>query len=192
LASASEDTTILVWSPGDLTAPLSAKLAQRELAECWKQLANPDPAAAWPALWRMQIAPACSLALLQGAIPVVPPPDPRRVQRLLADLDAKVFAVRQKAEEELKGLGELASEAVRLLLQANPSLEVEKRARRILAEQALDTEPERLRLVRAVTVLEQIGSPQARKLLQAWSRGAEGALLTREAKAALHRLNQRR
>ena len=48
--------------------------------------------------------------------------------------------------------------------------------------------PERLRIQRAVMVLEQIGTPEARQLLEKLSKGAEGALLTEEARAALKRL----
>jgi hypothetical protein len=43
-----------------------------------------------------------------------------------------------------------------------------------------------------VAALEQIGSPEARKVLAVLSAGAAGARLTREAKAALERLKPRR
>jgi hypothetical protein len=41
-------------------------------------------------------------------------------------------------------------------------------------------------------VLEHIGSPDARRLLDELSKGAEGSRQTREAKAALARLAQRK
>ena len=45
-----------------------------------------------------------------------------------------------------------------------------------------------LRCFRAVAVLEQIGTPEAKQLLLNLSEGAPEARLTREAKAALGRL----
>jgi hypothetical protein len=66
-----------------------------------------------------------------------------------------------------------------------------RRAERLLAAaEALSGSSEGLRILRAVMVLEYIGTPEAQKVLQAWSRGAEGALLTREAKASLARLHK--
>jgi hypothetical protein len=45
-----------------------------------------------------------------------------------------------------------------------------------------------LRLLRAVEALEHVGTPEARQLLEALSRGAREARLTREAQASLRRL----
>ena len=46
---------------------------------------------------------------------------------------------------------------------------------------------DRLRAYRAVEVLERIGTPEARRLLSTYARGAPGALLTTAAEAALKR-----
>ena len=51
--------------------------------------------------------------------------------------------------------------------------------------------PEELQLLRALEVLEMIGTAEARKVLERLARGAEECDLTREAKAALERLGQR-
>ena len=45
--------------------------------------------------------------------------------------------------------------------------------------------PDRLRQLRAVEVLERIGNPDAKKLLQSLTRGVPEAALTRESAAAL-------
>ena len=44
--------------------------------------------------------------------------------------------------------------------------------------------------LRAVAVLERIGTPQARRVLATLAGGAEGARLTREAQASLQRLRR--
>jgi hypothetical protein len=50
---------------------------------------------------------------------------------------------------------------------------------------------EAVRQLRAVAVLERIGSDDARALLRTLADGAEGASLTQEAKASLARLAKR-
>jgi hypothetical protein len=54
------------------------------------------------------------------------------------------------------------------------------------------TRLEEVRMVRAVEVLERADLPEARRLLVALAGGDTGARLTREAKAALERLDRRR
>jgi hypothetical protein len=50
--------------------------------------------------------------------------------------------------------------------------------------------PEDLRHIRAVEVLEGLGTPEARNLLEELAKGAADATLTREAKASLRRLGK--
>jgi WD40 repeat protein len=190
LASASADTTILVWSWGGLTPSLPVKLDKQTQRLAWKQLADPDPRVAWAAIARLQADPDSSTALLHKALSAVPATDPKVVQRLLQDLDTDEFDLRQKAEEQLQKLGDRATAGLQRFLDSKPPLEAAHRAERLLAAAESANTPERLRMLRSVTVLEKIGTPEARKVLQAWSRGAEGALLTREARAALHRLQR--
>ena len=51
--------------------------------------------------------------------------------------------------------------------------------------------PDRLQALRAIEALEQIGSPDARKVLDTLAKGMPESRQTREAKAALDRLQQR-
>jgi hypothetical protein len=51
--------------------------------------------------------------------------------------------------------------------------------------------PQRLRQVRAVELLERIGTPESRKILENLAGGVPAAWLTQEAKAALARLATR-
>ncbi|MBV8614227.1 MAG: hypothetical protein JOY66_10715, partial [Acetobacteraceae bacterium] len=50
--------------------------------------------------------------------------------------------------------------------------------------------PEELRACRGIEVLERIGTPPARAVLEALADGAESAVLTREARLALARLTR--
>jgi hypothetical protein len=49
---------------------------------------------------------------------------------------------------------------------------------------------EQLRTVRAIELLERIGGSDARQVLDSLAQGAPGALPTREAAAALKRINR--
>jgi hypothetical protein len=73
-------------------------------------------------------------------------------------------------------------------LGKKPSLEMERRLRRLL--DALEAEPtlRQLFVLRAVHVLELQGSATARKVLREWSAGTTGLRLTEEARGALARL----
>jgi hypothetical protein len=71
------------------------------------------------------------------------------------------------------------------------SAEVKRRVEHVL-ESADRLTPELLRQMRAVEVLEHLDTPEARELLARLAGGADGALQTREAQAALARLKARR
>jgi hypothetical protein len=79
------------------------------------------------------------------------------------------------------------------LIERKPSLEVYLRAQRLLREHAanpLNYTPDELRQIRAVAVLEHIGSGEAQALLKKLA-GGTPALLTAEALASLERLRSR-
>jgi len=68
-----------------------------------------------------------------------------------------------------------------------PPLEVQRRVESLLTK----LEQTSVRSLRAVEVLEYIGSPEAKNVLETLATGAEGARLTKEAKASLERLDKR-
>jgi hypothetical protein len=74
-------------------------------------------------------------------------------------------------------------------LAANPPLETRQRLEDLLKQMTGDVlQGERLRVYRAVEVLERIGTAEARQVLQALADGAPGAMVTKTARAALERL----
>jgi hypothetical protein len=93
------------------------------------------------------------------------------VRRLIDQLDDDRFSVRQTATEELERLGPAAAVAVRKTLATKPSLEVRVRLERLLRIWGEDAEyspnsPYKRRLSRAIQVLERIGTPKARAVLE--------------------------
>ncbi|MCI0461676.1 MAG: hypothetical protein L0Z62_32395, partial [Gemmataceae bacterium] len=133
-----------------------------------------------------------SVPFLSGKLRPVPRLDPREVPRLLAELDSPRYALRDRAARRLEELAELAEPFLRQALEAGPPLEVRRRLERLVRrlEEAPGPAgmPGGLRILRAIEVLEQAGTREARRLLQELADGAAGAWQTREAQAALARL----
>ncbi len=189
LACAGSNATVLVWRLLEIYCgdTLTAKLDPKHLDRLWTDLANEDAAKAYQAVFTLIFGDKDAMPFLQERLRPAVPPDAQRIARLLAELDADEFTVREKASQELKQLGELAQPALQKALTGQPSAEVEQRVQALLHKHSPPT-PERLRVQRAVMVLEQIGTAEARQLLETLAKGAEGALLTEEALAASKRM----
>jgi hypothetical protein len=116
-------------------------------------------------------------------------PDGKQVERWLKDLDHAAFAVRDLAGQELQKQGDVVLPALRSALDAGPSLEMGRRLTRLieLAEEERCSS-EALRTLRAIEMLEHVGSEEARTVLKALANGAPTGRLTHEAKASLQRL----
>jgi len=134
-------------------------------------------------------APADTAKYFAERVKPVEALDPKRVQRLLADLDRDEFAVREAASNALEGLDQQAIPYLEATLENTKSAEVFGRVKKILERRwGAAIPPEQLRQVRAVMVLERIGDGESKNLLKQWADGPAGALLTMEAAAALKRL----
>src|SRR5205807_10310956 len=101
------------------------------------------------------------------------------------------FARREVATKELMRLRDEVEAALQQTLRQSPSPETSRRIKAILSSPAPAPTGETLRTVRAVGVLEHIATTDARDLLKKLAAGAPEARLTREAKAALERLDKR-
>jgi hypothetical protein len=89
-------------------------------------------------------------------------------------------------------LGTAIEPALRQAERSRPPLEVRRRLETILkATQEKRLAVEELRCLRAIRVLEQIGTPEARRLLEDISCGARGFVRTEASRAALRRLGKR-
>lgn len=120
--------------------------------------------------------------------------DTRTISQLVADLDSDRFETRQHASEQLEKLAELAEPALHRALQDKPPLERRQRIDQLLEKLAVQRDtpsPERLRMLRALEALEQMQTPDARRALEEYAKGAAAADLTQEANAALGRLAKR-
>jgi hypothetical protein len=100
--------------------------------------------------------------------------------------------VRENATQELTRIGKPAEQAVRDALEKTSSAEVRRRAETILdgLKTGATASPETMRTPRALEVLEKVGTPDARKVLEELAKGAGDTPLAREAKAALERMGK--
>jgi RNA polymerase sigma factor (sigma-70 family) len=188
LASGSCDSTVLLWDVAAATAgrTAAARLSAEQREMRWRHLAG-DAAQAYTSALTLAADPAGTVGFLKKQLRPVSPADEPRLARLLGDLDDPSFAVRDKATRELEHLGPGAEPLFRKALAQARSLEVRRRIER----QIQQLEIGQRRDVRAVEVLEMIGTPEARQILEALSGGLADATLTREAKASLQRLANR-
>jgi hypothetical protein len=115
-----------------------------------------------------------------------------RVRKLLADLDADDFDVRDRATDDLAGLGAAAYAGVRALAAAAPNDEVRYRANLIVRRMNLTGVPVSSagRLARAVRLLERADTGAARALLGKMEAGEYGFDTAADARAALARLKK--
>jgi WD domain, G-beta repeat len=186
LISGGIDTTALIWDISRFTAPAKVELTEAEWEACWEDLGR-DAAIAYGAMGRLRAVPERALQLFRKHLKPAPDADKERVAQLLADLESKEFKTRERASHELEKLGDIAAPAVQRALQEKVPLETRRRLELLLQKlEGASLPPDTLRQVRAVEVLQGIGTNAAREVLEHLAtQGAADARLTRDAKAAL-------
>jgi WD40 repeat protein len=190
LVSASDDGTALVWDMRPLVERAGRRPQPPEdtlLAEWWAALGG-EAEKAGAAMAALESYPDRAVTLAAARLAPVKEPAPGEVAKWVADLDSGDFDRRAKATKELGRLAELAEPALREALKKGPSAELKSRAEGLLERLGgEETVPERLQALRAVELLERIGTAEARKVLEGLAKGAPDAKLTKDAKASLAR-----
>jgi hypothetical protein len=193
LISASDDTTGLVWDVAALLArrgPDGAALTPDKLKILWDDLANEDARKADSARRALASVPNVVAFLEKQLKPDTLVIAAGEIDRLISDLDSPKFATREQATKELERLERAAETPLREALnKPQITLELRRRMERLLEKlEAPLTDPQHLRGHRAVHILEELATTEARGLLERLAKGTPGVSLTREAKTALERL----
>jgi HEAT repeat protein len=130
--------------------------------------------------------------LREHARPAAGGVDHERIARLVAELDDDVYDVRVKATAALEKLGPAAHPALRKAL-ASPSAEVRRRATMLLEKKGDGPAlaPDELRALRAIEVLQHVGTAEVRPVLEKLAAGPPSAVVTQDAAAALALLARR-
>jgi hypothetical protein len=132
--------------------------------------------------------PAAPRLIAAGVKPIVAV-DHKAVAVLIEKFGASEFAEREAVSKELATLAPAAVDQLREVVGKSDSPEVRARLGVLLSGVGGPKfSGERLRELRAVEGLEQMGTPEARNVLTRLAAGASGAALTRAAEAALGRI----
>ncbi len=219
LVSASHDGTALVW-PGELFRPADLPLpavdragrlgttqpttqpGQRsattqpappsKLADLWDRLGSPDAAKAWHASWAMIERPGQAAKWIATHLRPDAEPQAPRVRELIRQLGAPSYATRRQASDSLASMGSGISGLLRKALQDAPNEEARTRLANILSDlnSPSPASQDGLRRMRAIHVLERIGSAEARAHLGCLAEGNPSGPVTVQARYALARLSR--
>jgi hypothetical protein len=177
--------------PGDKTDRRQAG----DLESVWKDLGQNDEAGtrqAWQEIATLIHTPERTVPFVKDHVKPVPRPDARLIARCLTELDSRNFKTRDKAMSELERLGELAVPAIeKKLRQRGLPEESRRRMQELVERPKTSLSGAELRTVRAIEVLASVGGPEARAVLDELAGGADGAVITEQARKAVGRLTRR-
>jgi hypothetical protein len=189
-ATGTEEGEILIWDLAPATWPHRkpvGELGRKELDALWSDLAG-DAREAHRVIPVLAAAPAQTVPFLKDRLQPATV-DGKRIEKLLADLDSDAFETREAAARALTEMRYRIEPTLRQALEKKPSLEMRRRLQAILTGPNRPS-AEALRTLRAIAVLERIGTPEARRILEKLSGGAT-CRETQEGQAALQRLKRR-
>lgn len=187
LVSVSRDMTGLVW---DVSFAALAKPSVGEREKLWVDLAKPEWLFAGPALAALANRPDDLMALVREHMKPADKPDFDRdaISKWVEQLDDQLFAVRERASASLSRLGRETLPLLHDHLTKVTSRERQTRLRRAIEHIRQSPVPSHhLREMRAIALLEQLGTRAARDELKRLANGNLEARLTREAQTALAR-----
>ncbi|MBI3411014.1 MAG: hypothetical protein HY040_21995 [Planctomycetes bacterium] len=189
LVTISRDQTGLIW---DVSLPTTdrANASAEKIKECREALGNlEDGFKVQTALAVLAANPAAFLDLCDKDLRPAPALDHAAIKKWIADLDSPEFALRTRAGKELEKLGDDVVPFVREAVAKDLPLEQARRLTTLLARLKPDEPtPKRLQQMRAVELLENLATPEAKQFLERLAGGARQARLTVDARASLDRL----
>jgi WD40 repeat protein len=183
--SVQANNTVLLWDlrPDEIPA------AKDDPEQIWQALASRGGVTAYRAIWSLVDDPATAVELLKRKLSPTPPPLARDVVlKLVATLNDDDFATREQVSKQLIAEGKDILPLLQEALKNSHLLEQRRRLEEVMGHiTSGPSTPEEWRILRAVQALEMGGSAQGRKLLQTWTNGRKGALLTEQAREAVAR-----
>ena len=186
-------STLLVWDASGIQQAARAETLDADGAvRAWNDLSSIDARKAFAARGNLAASPSRALRIIKEGLKPAGPDNAQKVQRLIVDLKSDQRAVREAVRIELEKLGDSARGDLRQALAAETSAEAERRIGALLSK--LDgtvQQPELLRSLRVVAVLEDIATSEARTILEGIAKGDPKASLTQQAKVGLERLARR-
>jgi WD40 repeat protein len=192
LAMGAADGTILIWDTSRPAGP-AEPLKEAVLDRLWADLAAADAVVAWAAAARLADRPPEAMPLLARRLTPVVALTEAETRRLLAELDAPAYRTREQAMKRVADLGDAGKAMVETALKGKTGAEVRQRLEALSAALEWKHAPgsEDLRRLRALAVLEQIGTKDARAKVGEMAGGLPSARVTLEANQVRRRLADR-
>lgn len=191
LAVGKVDGSVPIWDVAQLrllAGPRLRQLGTEKLRELWEELADRKAPTGQSAINTLVAGGGDSVAFLAKHIQPAPMVDPKWIVEQIDQLDSNDPNVRQKAFTALEQIADDAEPAmIAALSRSTISVEVRKRLEELLAVPGSTRSPETLRRIRAVQILDRIGSEAAREVLRKLAEGNPKAIETLDAKQALDR-----
>ncbi len=195
LASGGADSTILIWDIGEQAKSArrsELKLEAAELQSLWKDLGDSDAGKAYLAMDRLAAGSDAVVAFIKDNVKPPPPADDKTIAKAIEQLDADDVQTRDQATTTLEEIGDAVVAPLQKILDGSPSLEVRTRGQKILDNRKTGTAAAGLlRSVRAVEILESIGSHDSVSLLETYAKESKSSVLAQEAKYALGRVKKK-
>ena len=146
-------------------APANMEAARNDFGRAdfdrlWDALGSEDASAAYRALWQLRTIGAKAFPLLEEHLRPTPADDPTLL-RLLANLDAETFAVREAAFKELERRGADAEPALCRALPEASSPALRARILELLNAPGIVQHTDATARLRAITAIEGIDSTEA-------------------------------
>jgi WD40 repeat protein len=199
LVTGGDDKTPLVWyvQPYARTGVPPLQVVEKpeepsaEMRELWKKLGDEDAKVAYDAILTLVGRPREAVPLLSYYLAAAP--SQAQAERLVADLKSSRAAVVEDAQMKLEALGADAVPALREALKKERNRRLRRRLQRVLRRlptQASPTPKDRLRQLRAIEVLEKIGTPEAREVLRRTLSNTTDGKLREEITRTLQRLSK--
>jgi WD40 repeat protein len=191
LATGGWSGQVYIWE----VPPLDVAAASRKrLSKLWDDLASADAGTGQRAVRSLAASGEAAVAMLYCRLTPVQHPDAAKVRTLLATLDADDFERREAASKSLLRLGWLVTDDLTHFRDDAETPEARLRGSALLEamDHLREPSPDTLQSIRAVSVLERIGTPAARRVLAELAGGDPAARQTRAAKGALVRMGNRR
>lgn len=185
VVAASPEAPCLVW---DVWGS-ALRIPRPDAAPAWAALNGTDAKAAFQAIRQLVAHPQMAMELIRKHFMDWPRNESTRIDKLLAELDAANFDVRERATEELLAMADRCEQR---LMQASERglIEVRQRAKSIL-ERMKGPSQSRIVAGRVLSVLELIGNAESVRLLGELALAAPGSSLSSEAAESRDRLVKR-
>jgi hypothetical protein len=187
------DTAVLFFDATGAAGPRPWEQSPTDPGKLWAKLSAGDGEEGWAAMRELIARPDVAVPLVKDKVKPAetkPRPTADELAAIIARLDAPAFAAREAAGRALRDLGPVAGPAVRRALRETASTEARQRLG-TLAEGLNRPPAVNVAEVRAVEVLERIGSGAAKDYLASLAAGEPTAELTKDAAAAIKRLAAR-